>query len=1304
MNGLVHEPHFDDHSRRASEDVHLSTDPSAFPDTNSVSDTVTSRAEDSAAEDGKGQEQSNATKKQTSFKPVTFTKSRGSTAKAPGASPGAQATPSKGTYQAPGSSAPTPLQGSRPRLVAKSTSGLGASAKLKANVKNGAPPDPMQVWNKNRITPQPSTKHLTDEELKQQYGIHMTSRIQGDGEGKEAKWADIDDDEDDWAPETIEWGDGTKISVGQATPAPTPAQERPESTRPDTNRLTPPAKTISQDARSLGPNATVLRLGQSAQQQQAQKPAMVPKGPLEKTPQLTTKAPAAPPSKSPWAALPPVEKVSPVVISPQMSMPPPQRPFGNQNYMQSPSNMAGPSPAREMSADDFNRSWRDSNQPRELYNSTSGKYEAVQDRQRRASKNEMGFRAPAVLQRPSQSDPHAPAEPSAAFQTHRTSMDGERGTWQRRRASSNLSATSGPLGRRMSLTRSGDFVGLPNEVLQERRQSQATRSESVASQDIPVPPSAAYRAQGYSPIQQIPRQQPSSGDCAVPMPGTDMQAELERQKQMMKEKREAAIKRKQDEDAQLEAEKQERIRVRLETLDAEAKAKAKDVALVVEAIAPSALETAAAMPKSPPKPSFPDAAGVPTQYGMMKLHPPEASKKPSPPVEPRSETSLTAPQTAISAKASPALINGARPVPDIRQPEDNTLAGGKGSSLAPDARAPWSSRNDHRSPPNGNLWGHPTNNKTLGNGTFDQSLASFPTREMGTRDASWTNGRPAMSEASPRLASTVNHQIPMDRTPSAPFYPSVDQAPLATNSEVDSLLPQTRPAPIGPPHSQNTGQRWQQSSAIRPSTSGISGWNDFPIVAAREDRAESELLQRERALRMEEEARTGVRKAPQYTFNETWKQIEVGDEVGKRHVTAVVQSNMDPSLVPGSRYGAVGSLPGADARSSAGPGMPLRSSRFFPPSSNGVSAQEKRAVTYTHPATPRSASPPPAEEYGSPHPVFVRDMYRPVVHLPQEKPVVKLPVMAPIAPVPSPPPSPVKSATPPVPLSWAAAVRSQPPPPPMPQPLPAPQPVLRTVSQPIASTTSWQDRFNGLLGTKGPKMASPEIGTQVLAVSSSTRELLEVPPPTVMASVSLPQSDDKDAGKATSKDVEDEEMMFEDREPGSLPIVRAPQVPDFPGYRAVIIPQSKLAEAKRVGSISSTTVTPLMLEDHDGYLAIRKPRTAFIQLPGMAKAVRKELPLKGNSSNASRKTSRNTSGIFSKKNGKGGQKSREVSAAVQQPLQDNMSSPSLPQLPNGQPRAPQMVAGNGPSPRHNGPQRTNWHKPPRHQAQAGMAH
>ena len=53
----------------------------------------------------------------------------------------------------------------------------------------------------------------------------MTSRIQEDGNGTESKWADIDDDEDDWAPETIEWNDGTKIKLTHNENAQPPPEE-----------------------------------------------------------------------------------------------------------------------------------------------------------------------------------------------------------------------------------------------------------------------------------------------------------------------------------------------------------------------------------------------------------------------------------------------------------------------------------------------------------------------------------------------------------------------------------------------------------------------------------------------------------------------------------------------------------------------------------------------------------------------------------------------------------------------------------------------------------------------------------------------------------------------------------------------------------------------------------------------------------------------------------------------------------------------------------------------------------------------
>ena len=52
-------------------------------------------------------------------------------------------------------------------------------------------------------------RQFTDEELKEQYGIHLATRSETDV----TSWADLDEDEDDWVPETVEWMDGTKSSL-----------------------------------------------------------------------------------------------------------------------------------------------------------------------------------------------------------------------------------------------------------------------------------------------------------------------------------------------------------------------------------------------------------------------------------------------------------------------------------------------------------------------------------------------------------------------------------------------------------------------------------------------------------------------------------------------------------------------------------------------------------------------------------------------------------------------------------------------------------------------------------------------------------------------------------------------------------------------------------------------------------------------------------------------------------------------------------------------------------------------------------
>jgi hypothetical protein len=73
------------------------TDGSGLADNISVSDTDTSRADLSAAEDGKGQEQPAALKKAASFKPVTFAKQKlFPTSKGVGAAAGIKAAENKG--------------------------------------------------------------------------------------------------------------------------------------------------------------------------------------------------------------------------------------------------------------------------------------------------------------------------------------------------------------------------------------------------------------------------------------------------------------------------------------------------------------------------------------------------------------------------------------------------------------------------------------------------------------------------------------------------------------------------------------------------------------------------------------------------------------------------------------------------------------------------------------------------------------------------------------------------------------------------------------------------------------------------------------------------------------------------------------------------------------------------------------------------------------------------------------------------------------------------------------------------------
>ncbi|KAF9635316.1 hypothetical protein BFW01_g6211 [Lasiodiplodia theobromae] len=339
-------------------------------DTSGGSDTDTSRA-------GKDGTRSTV-KKPTSFKSVSVTKHF--LAKT------AVSTPAKVGEKAPISQTSVPAQPTaKPRLVAKSGSGVGSALGRSSLSKlNGAGtgPDPNMVWNKNRPTPPPPPKQFTDEELKQQFGIHMATRLQADEDQKESKWADIDEDEDDnWAPETVEWMDGTKSTVKPAEPTPPLEEPKPEAKKEDkpaeeSKPTTPSLSRPSSTGPSLtGGTKTILKPGAHSAAGGIRQGGLLSKGQTDSgKPTLVSKSPAPAPAKSPWAPLPPVERVSPVVINPQPEHPPVPR-FSQKDPHGFDALPPAPSPAKEIAADDFNRSWRDDRGPRELFNSQSGRYE-----------------------------------------------------------------------------------------------------------------------------------------------------------------------------------------------------------------------------------------------------------------------------------------------------------------------------------------------------------------------------------------------------------------------------------------------------------------------------------------------------------------------------------------------------------------------------------------------------------------------------------------------------------------------------------------------------------------------------------------------------------------------------------------------------------------------------------------------------------------------------------------------------------------------------------------------------------------
>jgi hypothetical protein len=823
-------------------------------------------------------------------------------------------------------------------------------------------------------------RNYTDEELKQQYGIHMATRLGADEEGKD-KWADIDDDEDDWAPETVTWLDGTKSTVAATEVKPveveppqqqrqvknldfgtsgerprlqlqpqTQPQAQPQNI-PQAQPSTPVLSITTSDLPIIPPSTstkTILKPGSHALAQKGSG-ALGSKS-SDKQNLLASGLPAPMPAKSPWASLPPVDKASPVSFVPPPSAQP-------QRFSRDPSGFDGfqsgsaISP-KEIEADDFNRFY---NQPRrrELFNSQSGEFEPANDARKGQPRHEHGHRQPAVLQRNFHGQP-SPAEPSAAFQTSRAGLDGP--GWQRHRTGS-----SGSMGRRMSL-------GRPQEAFSDR-------SETAPS--LPTPTDAAPSINDLASIHsQNPQETVQSQGSESVSQTVNGQTEQEYMREKLEKARLAKQARLEEEEREEKARK-ERLRLKMEALapaaapspPAEVKEKPRGSAV---SVAKSPQTYKLAHVASPPKPPVPTAKGEIAQYGLMKVHQPHPVKNSTLaeyPVGSRggveSRSDRRQPPHGESATVRPE--HGPKPGSGTDQASLTTADQKRSVSIQesslwrtagpPEGFTGWGSSSSS------NVWGPPqSKDRALGNGTFDSSgFRTLPggaqaPRPVGT-PAAFTSpgpiGPPSGQQTSQGAGRPLPAQVDRAHGPHGEVSPPnslghadqksyVNQSPHHGQSQHNqfdhSVHDKMRNTVGGPVRQQNAGQDPKAQAVASGWNSGVKQTHDDNLQAQRnwkQHQQDYEFVGGDPPITPNygKLGSTDARRAmlgvegPQ-TRNENFH----GEKLTNGTVVLPGQLGLsNPAGPTGSRPSTIGSIP-QDKQTSAQGNPPLsqRSSRFFP--------------------------------------------------------------------------------------------------------------------------------------------------------------------------------------------------------------------------------------------------------------------------------------------------------------------------------------------------------------------------------------
>ncbi|PHH63728.1 hypothetical protein CDD81_5493 [Ophiocordyceps australis] len=894
------------------------------------SDTEASRPEWPRTKDGdKGHGRTtSSTKKPATFKAVSVNKTF-LASKATSPSTTISKTSDKPSS---GSSTPPPgsniLSASRPRLVAKTANAArDAAPRFSSAVNGGKPasaPDPNVVWNKNRP---PEPKKLTDEELKK-YGIHMASRLNEDDTQGQNKWADIDDDDDDWAPETITWGDGTKTTLphlDDQTTAPSDtgesastsykpkAQEKPKSPVPAVVNASPLPRPIG-----LGSGKGLVLKGASME-----RPALVAKPPVPPGP-----------AKSPWAQLPPVDRASPASAEPIRG---PAR--------EAPLYKVATAQPREIAADDFSRSsWRDmsSHGTKELYNSHSGRYEPVSDRRGGVRSDGQGKQQLALLQRGQ--PPDKAAEPSAAFQTNHVSQDS---CMERRRGSSNVSGGSGSYLVRMAKGHDGTSLQpAPTEIVGSRP------SSLVVSADVPQAPSsssihaAPSMAESRTPAKHavVEAQTAAASDFSATEAKPALAADplidqVEFQKKVMQEKRELARKRREEEEAREKAARMERIQKKLDAMGPppSKKSEKKESSVAEEGAKPTHIKQRE--PCEPGRDMAAKAIGAEANdYSMAN-------------------TTKLRPNAAAEAKSAVAK-DGSYVGPAGRRPsqghDTKRLDSWTGGANRAEKLTPWTAGVSSQSR---NVWGSPDNDRGLGNGTFNPDLG----RISGSTVAS-SQGRKGPSPIAPPTAARASAQG--QARPQSPIGPQSSRfaasgPDLASKWAVDISEKDKKMA------AEKLAERKERDRQMMEK--GLAVEDAQPIIK-----------DTWRQVHLVGDGTRRVIASAQIQPVASWKTAQ--EKLTKD--SAPVEASM-----PLTNAGVIGSGPSNSvlAPSNKGVASQPRASRFFP----ARDVRFEPTGPAAGPSRPASPCPPPPTMEG--HPAYEGDVIHPHVSLPKPQPVVKLP-------------------------------------------------------------------------------------------------------------------------------------------------------------------------------------------------------------------------------------------------------------------------------------------------------------------------